>query len=261
MINIFKLLKNKFVFRLIAVLASAILLSSCASTPSGIDEVNDPFESFNRKTMQFNLAADKYVIRPFVVGYRKITPVFIQDGISSMSHTWKQPVTAVNAVLQGDLNAFAQSTGRFFTNLTLGIFGFFDVASKVDIEAPEKDFGQTLYTWGIKDAGPYIVLPILGPSNVRDTTGRIADFFIDPVDWTLPKSEDPLLLARYAIQAVDTADASSDLLQDIQKTSIDSYTTMRSMYNQNRQKFLTDGDEIPTAPDYDFAFEDDEFEE
>ena len=170
----------------------------------------------------------------------------------------KQPVIFVNSILQGDFESGAQAFGRFFTNTTLGLGGLFDVATEFDIQAPEKDFGQTLYKWGFKQEGPYLVIPFLGPSNVRDATGMVAGFFIDPVDWALPRAEDGLLWWRYGIQAVADINSSTDLVYNLEQSSVDPYITMRTMYRQNRQQFLTEDDE-GAIENYNFDFPD--FEE
>lgn len=238
-------------------------LCACATTPTNPTEreiykqTNDPLEPINRVTTTFNLRINKYIFQPVSRFYRFVTPEFFRTGITNFSTNLKQPIIFVNAVLQGEFEQSAQTLGRFFTNTTLGIGGLFDIATKFDIEAPKKDFGQTLYTWGIKEDGYYLVLPILGPSNVRDTTGTIVNFFIDPINWALPERHDNLLWWKYGIQTVSEINHSTDLLENLDKSSVDVYVTLRTMYHQNRKMDLT-GEET-TKNDYDFSFDD--FEE
>lgn len=258
--------KVSFLLRhsLLIVFSGFLLLSACATVPTDpiareeYEQRNDPLEPMNRKISSFNMVVNKYIYRPFSHIYRQITPEFVRTGVTNFSTNLRQPVIFVNAILQGDFEGGAQTFGRFFTNTTLGIGGLFDVATKFDIEAPQKDFGQTLYKWGLKQEGPYLVIPFLGPSNVRDTTGMVAGFFIDPVDWALPKAEDGLLWWRYGIQAVSDVNKSTDLIYNLEQSSVDPYATMRTMYRQNRRQFLS-GDDESAKENYDFDFPD--FEE
>ena len=245
---------------------SFLILTACATKPTDPDalsayqQANDPLEPMNRVSFAFNDNLNQFVFRPFDKVYRWIFPEPVRTGVHNFSTNLSQPCYLVNALLQGDFKDGAQIFGRFFTNSTLGIGGLFDVATDLGIEAPKKDFGQTLYTWGVKESGPYLVLPVLGPSNVRDATGTVADFFIDPVDWSLPKAEKHLLLYRYAIMGVDKIDSTSDLLWNLKQSSVDPYAALRTMYQQNRKKVLEEdtentSDTTPAPADYDFDFE------
>ena len=246
---------------------SFLLFTACATRPTDPDalsayqQANDPLEPMNRVSFAFNDNLNRFVFRPFDKFYRWALPEAVRTGIHNFSMNLNQPCYFVNALLQGDIDGSAQILGRFFTNTTLGIGGVFDVATDLGIGAPRKDFGQTLYTWGVKESGPYLVLPVLGPSNVRDTTGIVADLFIDPVDWTLPKSEKHLLLYRYAIWSIDRIDSTSDLLWNLDQSSVDPYAALRTMYQQNRKKILEgdsqkdSGTDTSVPADYDFDFE------
>ena len=257
-------MKNK-----LRLFAFCFLLSACATKPTdpealkAYQEANDPFEPMNRATYAFNDKLDQYVFQPLDKAYRWIFPEAVRTSIHNFSVNLNQPCYFVNSLLQGDFKNSSQILGRFFTNTTLGIGGLFDVATDLGIEAPKTDFGQTLYTWGVKESGPYLVLPVLGPSNVRDTTGIVADLFIDPIDWTLPKSEKHLLLYRYVIWGIDRIDATSDFLQNMKQSSVDPYATLRTVYQQNRKKVLekdseNNSDATQTTANYDFDFEEEE---
>ncbi len=256
---------NQFV--LPGILSVCLALSGCATKPTDpvalaqYNEVNDPLEPYNRAMTNFNFKVNRYVYRPVDKVYRAVTPKPVRTGISNASKNLSQPYYFVNALLQGQLDDGAQIFGRFFTNTTLGIFGFFDVASMLEIEAPVKDFGETLYRWGWNESMPYFVWPFLGPSDIRETTGTIIGFFIDPIDYALPRAErDHLLLYRYAVKGLATIDSMSGLLEDIEKNSVDPYVALRTMYRQNRLKFLNADDIEAQTENYniEFDFEDEE---
>lgn len=135
---------------------------------------NDPWEGFNRRVYYFNAMADEYVILPVVVGYKKITPDFVETGISNFFNNLSEISTFINSLLQVKMLVAGETLTRFALNSTIGLAGFFDVASQVGLRVQYEDFGQTLGFWGV-DAGPYLVLPLLGPSSLRDATGVAFD--------------------------------------------------------------------------------------
>ena len=135
------------------------------------DEIYDPLEGINRAIFGFNNVADKIILEPTAKGYKKL-PTPVQSGIGNFINNLKLPLVAVNQLLQGQGKNAAESTGRFLVNSTIGIFGLIDVADNLGLEQKEEDFGQTLATWGVGD-GFYVVLPLFGPSNLRDTSGML----------------------------------------------------------------------------------------
>ena len=143
-------------------------------TTSLIVQYDDPFEGFNRRMYYFNAVFDDYVMLPIVDVYQFITPDIIETGVSNVFSNLNEITTFVNAILQGKFNVAGQTLGRFTLNSTLGIAGLFDVATAADIAKQNEDFGQTLGHWGLAP-GPYIVLPLLGPSSFRDMTGLAFD--------------------------------------------------------------------------------------
>lgn len=243
---------------------AALLLSACVARPSDpdaaatYDQNNDPMEPMNRTVYSFNQAADKYVLTPMVKGYRTITPEFARTGIGNFFTNLKQPIYFVNALLQADFKAAGTIAGRFSVNSLLGFFGTVDTASRMEIPVVKRDFGGTLAVWGVKNSGPYLVLPLLGPSTLRDATGMGVDAIGNPVSWAL-YGEPTVAYAQAGANAFITRDNAQELLDTIQKSSTDSYASMRSMYQQNRQKEINSlrGEVNPTA-DYDFDFPDDE---
>ena len=237
-----------------------ILLTAC-TTAQPVPEVGDDvLETYNRPMTGFNFALNRYVMRPFTKGYRWLVPEFLREGIANFGENLRQPVVFVNAVLQGEPASAAQTLGRFVTNTSLGVGGLFDVATRLDMPAPDHDFGQTLYAWGVKNSGPYFVLPVLGPSTLREAVGTGVDVLIDPVNWLLEKDEHHLTAGRYVVRGIAIADGAADLLDNIEKTSIDPYVALQTMYLQNRKHFLTknQGD---SAYDEEFPDMDDEEED
>jgi len=210
---------------LTALILSAIALTACATQP---DE--DPLEGYNRAMFSFNTALDKAVFRPVAKGYRYITPDPIRERIGNFSDNLREPVTMVNAFLQGDFDHGMVSFWRFIINSTIGIGGLHDVATTAGLKERREDFGQTLAVWGVGE-GPYIVLPILGSSNLRDTTGVVAGWYMDPFTYILD-TNDRIWLA--VGQGVVERERLIDPIDDIYETSLDPYATFRSVYEQLR---------------------------
>ena len=141
------------------------------------DEISDPWEGFNRSMYRFNYRFDKYVFLPVVNGYKFITPDFLEQGIHNFFLNLEDITTFFNSIMQLNGTKTVQTTGRFLVNTTVGLLGFIDVASRLDIPKHDEDFGQTLGHWGVGN-GPFLVLPLLGPSNVRDGIGLGVDWAI-----------------------------------------------------------------------------------
>lgn len=136
--------------------------------------VYDPAEKTNKRLYKFNAKLDDYVLLPVVNGYKAVTPEFVRTAIGNFFNNVGEVPSFTNAVLQGKLKKASVTTGRFAVNTTVGLLGTFDVATKWGLDRQPEDFGQTLGVWGMKP-GPYVMLPVLGPSNVRDTTGKVVD--------------------------------------------------------------------------------------
>ncbi len=247
-----------------------LVVSGCATRPTDpeelrtYEETNDPLEPMNRGIHAFNQTADKYVLKPVAQGYRAVVPSFFRDMISNFFKNLAQPVHLVNALLQGQGKDAGAVLGRFVVNTTFGFFGFFDVATDAGISNPANDFGQTLAKWGWDgDGGPFIMLPILGPSNVRDGIGTGVDMVAHPLGWAL-WNEQELHYGLVATDGVSTRESALDLLDDLQKSSTDYYATLRSMSRQNRKKKINAvlGDKEPEEkPEYEADFSDIEWED
>ena len=211
------------------------------------DEIFDPLEPVNRAIFSFNNFADKIILEPAAKGYKKL-PSPVQSGIGNFLNNLKLPLVVVNQLLQGQGKNAAESSGRFIVNSTAGLFGLIDVAEKIGLEQKQEDFGQTLATWGVGD-GFYIVLPIFGPSNVRDSAGMILTYTTDPVNaYAVREGEAWLLPLRTATNAIDQRSKIIDEVNAIRNNSIDYYAAVRSSYYQNRKAAALNLDDKSETP-------------
>lgn len=242
----------------------SILLAGCASTSTTEDSAtaeNDPLEPINRGIFAFNQVADKAVLKPVAKGYRWAVPDFIRNSVYNVFTTLKQPAYFLNALLQGEGKDALYVLERTGVNLTFGCLGLFDVASEMNIPAPDNDFGQTLAKWGWHDEGPYLMLPLIGPSNPRDAIGLGADTLANPVGWRL-RHEPLIVYGMTATEAFAKRERAIELLDNLEKSSTDHYAAMRTMYQQNRQKkinkVLPEENQAPKAYEFDFEIEEED---
>ena len=216
-------------------------------TGSYEDEIYDPLEPINRAIFSFNNAADKIILEPVAKGYKKL-PTPVQSGISNFLNNLKMPLVVVNQLLQGQGKNAAESSGRFIVNSTAGLFGLIDVADKIGLEKKQEDFGQTLASWGVGD-GFYIVLPIFGPSNVRDTTGMLLTYVTDPINaYAVSEGEAWILPVRTATNAIDQRSKIIDEVNALRNKSLDYYAAVRSSYYQNRKAAILNIDDNAQTP-------------
>ncbi len=219
---------TKSQLKLALVAALAAFSAACTHLSDGSE--NDPWEPFNRGMYRLNYVIDGLVLKPITQVYRGVMPEKGQSMVHNFVLNLEEPITFGNSVLQADPeNSFA-SLWRFMLNSTIGIGGLFDVASEVGLKTRRTDFGETLALYGV-ESGPYLFLPILGPSGARDGLGRVADAFMHPAMYV---NDDGTSIALWTITAVDTRSDKYDLIEDIKKTSLDPYVTFRSYYNQHR---------------------------
>lgn len=260
---------NKFTQFLISLLILSISLNLQAGAADDVktssddfetttyeDEIYDPLEGINRVIFSFNNIADIIVLEPVAKGYKKL-PSPVQSGIGNFINNLKLPLVAVNQLLQGQGKNAVESTGRFFVNSTVGIFGLIDVADNIGLEQKQEDFGQTLATWGVGD-GLYIVLPLFGPSNIRDTTGMLMTMVSDPVNaYAVTEGEGWAIPVRTAINAIDQRSQIIDEVNALRDNSIDYYAAVRSSYYQNRKAAImnTDDDVLTPLPLISIEFE------
>ncbi len=211
------------------------------------DEIYDPLEPINRAIFSFNNVADRIVLEPIAKGYKKL-PSPLQSGINNFLSNLRAPLVVVNQLLQGQGENAIQSSGRFIVNSTIGVFGLFDVAEKMGLEEKEEDYGQTLATWGVGD-GFYIVLPLFGPSNLRDTSGMVLTMMTDPINaYAISEGEAWLVPMRTAANAVDTRSQIIDEVNALRDNSVDYYAAVRSSYYQNRKAAINNVDDSELTP-------------
>jgi phospholipid-binding lipoprotein MlaA len=233
--------KKRFssVFATSLLIAASLLLTGCAGNkaidgdpgPVEMSEA-DPYEGMNRKIFQFNADIDEYVAEPISGAYLYITPQLVQTGIANFFNNLKDINVVINDVLQGKLQQSAEDSGRFLLNTTAGLAGIFDVATEVGLEKHEEDFAQTLAVWGVPK-GPYLVLPILGPTTTRGIPGGIFDAAANPASY--------IGLPVQVIQMLNARANAEGALKFIDEASLDPYVFTRESFLQHRKYLVTDG--------------------
>jgi len=229
----------------LSAISCVCLLSACASAPSDyVTQTTDPWEKFNRSIYAFNDKLDKNIARPVASTYIRAVPAPARNGIHNVIDNLDEPSTIVNDLLQGKLVATLKDSGRFIVNSSVGLLGFFDVASHIGLPDHTEDLGETLASWGVP-SGPYLVIPIIGPSTVRDAGGRVGDIYTDP-----PKRN---LEPRYynAETLLDGIDTRAGLMgaNSTLDSAYDPYTFMRDAYVQHRRFLIYDGNPPVNYPD------------
>lgn len=220
-------------------------LGACATPPADpiareqFEADNDPLRPLNEVIFDFNLVVDKAVLRPVASGYRTVLPEGVRDSVRNFLRHLKTPVNMANSLLQGDLEGFGTHFGRFAFNTLAGFGGLFDAAGDAGVPYREEDFGQTLAVWGFPE-GPYVMLPILGPSTVRDTGGLVGDYFMDPLTYWGDNSDEWLIehnkIIRGVTEAVDGRARNMDELRRLEQESGENfYARVRSIYRQQRE--------------------------
>ena len=218
--------------RLILFAALFYTASLCAQE---INDDIDPWEPMNRAIFSFNKGADTYFLRPIAQGYNWIMPSPLNRGVTNFFDNTFEVNTMLNSGLQAKPGNFGLSFSRFLINATLGFFGLFDVATELGVHADVEDFGQTFAHWGI-GSGPYLVIPFLGPSNVRDGIGLIPNIYINPL---IAVDNDPVV--NYARLGLYLIDLRADLIEAEDLITGDEYIFMRNAYLQNREFLINDG--------------------
>lgn len=191
---------------------------------------DDPIEGFNRGVFWVNDTLDQWILRPVAWGYGKVMPEPAKRGLRNVVQNLKGPVILVNDMLQLEFADASVTAARFLANTLLGVGGLFDVADSMGLERHPADFGQTLYSYNI-ESGPYLVLPLLGPSTVRDGVGRVVDNFFDPLTYILEPSES---LIKAGAKLVIDRERVLDQTDELRKSSLDYYAAVRSLYLQDR---------------------------
>lgn len=223
--------------RKVVLLVLYLLLSGCATTGSG--DPRDPFEGFNRGVYSFNQAMDTAVFDPLGKIYQAITPDIVDKGVTNFFSNLNDIAVVVNDVLQFKINQALSDTTRFIFNSTIGLLGFFDVSSHIDLPKHDEDFGQTLANWGI-GSGPYLVIPFFGPATIRDATGYVVDTgILNPVFYI---DDDAL---RASLLSLNYIDFKADLLSAkklVSDAALDEYEFVKNAYFEKRDNQINDRD-------------------
>ncbi len=239
--------KSKNLAALFLVSGLGLILGGCAclNTPEPEKETIDPYEPLNRAIFKLNKKADTYVIKPVATAYNKTLPDTIRGRVSNFFDNLRDITTSANDILQGKFGQFAHDASRFVINSTVGILGTFDPASHLGLEKNKEDFGQTLAVWGYENSA-YLVLPLLGPSTVRDTAGMAVDFNALSI-WPFIESDK----AKYGLLGLDLLDIRAQLLKTedvITSLAVDEYVFMRDAYLQRRKYLISDGKSAENLP-------------
>ncbi|HEX3574361.1 MAG TPA: MlaA family lipoprotein [Rhodopila sp.] len=238
--------------RTLALLALVVFgLSGCATKPPASDpdaladyeQTNDPLEPTNRVFYAVNNGLDTVILRPAALAYRYVLPAPVRDGVHNVLTNIGSPIQLANDILEAKPRRAGDTTMRLLINTTVGVLGIFDVATKWGYPNHDADFGMTLALWGVPE-GPFLFLPVLGPSDPRDAAGFGVDIALDPFTWIGTGPNHPgwtaFTWSRYALNAIDTRERVLDSLDQIKKTALDPYATFRSLYRQHRHAQIED---------------------
>jgi phospholipid-binding lipoprotein MlaA len=235
-------------------------LTGCASRPPASDpdaladynEANDPLEPTNRVIYAISDGVDTVVLRPLALAYRHVVPQTVRDHTRNVLSNVGSPVVLANDMLQGKPRRAGDTAVRFVVNTTVGVVGIFDIASGWGYPSHDSDGGMTLALWGMP-AGPYLFLPVLGPTNPRDAAGFGLDYAMDPFTWIgQGNAVNDLGYARLGLNALDARERVLDDLDRIKKEALDPYATIRSLSRQHRESQIDDArnDKRATVPNW-----------
>lgn len=222
---------------LLTSVALSIALGGCSSVP------NDPFHGWNQGTQSFNDTVDKHVIKPVAIGYEAVTPDPVSEGITNFFSNMNDIGVTINDVLQFKLVQGGMDLSRFIINSTVGVAGFFDVATLIDLPKHHEDFGQTLGVWGVP-SGPYLVLPFFGPSSPRDAVGLVGDAALNPLTYISIFGGAAGSIAAGSASAVNIADTRAGLMTTekvVSEGAVDRYDFIKNAYQQRREYLIHDG--------------------
>lgn len=226
-----------------------------AAAPIEPHDDGDPWEGFNRAMFAAHEVADRAVLEPVARGYRAVTPSPVRNSVRAFLRNLQSPVIFANDLLQGEFERAGRTVVRFGLNSTVGFLGLFDPATGLGIERHDEDFGQTLGVWGV-DSGPYIFIPLLGPSTLRDGAGRIVDNAFDPFNYAQFENVETFRAARGAIGAVSARESVLDAVEGIRRDSMDPYASIRTSYLLLRQSAVQNGrGNVQDLPDFEDTYD------
>lgn len=229
--------------RAIAAALSLLLVAGCASVPRSADGPGDPLEPVNRRIHAFNDGVDRFIGRPVARAYDRVVPGPADRAVTNFFANLDDVSVLVNSGLQLKGRKFGVTAGRLTLNTTIGLLGLIDVAGKVGLEKENEDFGQTLGYWGL-GPGPYLVLPLLGPSGLRDGTGWVVDLWYDPIN---EFDDSDTRIGLRVLQGVDTRAAMLGATEVADATAVDPYVFTREAYRSRRAHLVYDGQPPPEA--------------
>lgn len=240
-------------------LATVSLAAMCVAIPTGAhaqEAVHDPWEGFNRHLFGIHDAIDKAVLEPVARGYRWITPRPVRSGITNFLRNLRSPVIFTNDLLQGEFKRAGTTAVRFGLNSTVGVLGVLDPATPLGFERHDEDFGQTLAVWGVS-SGPYLFIPLVGPTTIRDGAGSLVDIVIDPLNWGHFNGDDTFRTSRTILGALSSREAVLDTIDDIREDSVDPYVTFRTSYGLWRYSAIQNGrHDVQDLPEFEAIPED-----
>lgn len=204
-------------------------------------ETPDPLEGLNRGIFAVNAAVDMVILEPTARFYRLVVPKPVRRGVVNVLQNARAPVVLANDLLQGDMDRAGQTMARFVVNTTVGLGGIMDFAADAGVQHHSEDFGQTLAVWGV-GSGPYLVAPLLGPSNPRDLTGKVVDTAFNPATWLLAGEPFEVRIAPSVAEMISGRESVIDEIDQLRKTSPDIYVSVRDIYMQKRQSDISNGE-------------------
>ena len=209
-----------------------VVFTVTVQTSYGIDEISDPYEKSNRRIHEFNDKIDIYFLRPISISYSYL-PNPLEKGIVNVLQNSGEPINFTNYILQGEIGSAFSSMLRLIINSSFGLFGLFDVAEKINLYANNTDFDITLRKWGVKE-GNYLVIPFIGPRSSRHFAGSIIDIAINPLNYLLKDENNAIRISPTILYAVSSRSGNMDTIDNLRETSIDYYSSLKSIYYQNR---------------------------
>lgn len=219
-----------------------------AQTSYGIDEISDPYEKSNRWVHEFNDKIDSYFLRPVSISYSYL-PNPLEKGIVNVLQNYGEPINFTNYILQGEIDSAFSSVLRLIINSSFGLFGLFDIAEKINLYENNTDFDKTLRKWGLQE-GNYLVIPFVGPRSSRHLAGSIIDIAINPVNYLLKDEDNAIRISPTILFAVSSRSENMDTIDNLRETSIDYYSSLKSIYYQNRYESLNNSSDNLIIDDF-----------
>ena len=226
-----------------ATVAAACLAALSVGEAAAQESLSDPWEGTNRHLFAIHESVDQAVLEPVARGYRAGTPGFFRAGVNNFLRNLRGPVIFANDVMQGELPRAGTTAARFGINSTVGLAGLVDVADHMGLERHDEDFGQTLAVWGV-DPGPYVFVPLMGPTTVRDAFGRVVDVGLSPLTWAEFDGESEFLAARTVLGGVSTREQLLETVDSVRGSAIDPYVDFRVGYGLAREAAIQNGRDV-----------------